>query len=85
MDEHGFDELDRRILTTIIEKFGGGPVGIGAIAASLGEDRGTLEDLYEPFLLQAGFLQRTPRGRIASTLAYRHLGITSPRRDGELF
>jgi Holliday junction DNA helicase RuvB len=85
VDEHGFDELDRRILTTIIEKFGGGPVGIGAIAASLGEDRGTLEDLYEPYLLQAGFLQRTPRGRVASTAAYRHLGITSPKRDGELF
>jgi Holliday junction DNA helicase RuvB len=85
VDEHGFDELDRRILTTIIEKFGGGPVGVGAIAASLGEDRGTLEDLYEPYLLQAGFLQRTPRGRVASTAAYRHLGITSPKRDGELF
>jgi Holliday junction DNA helicase RuvB len=85
VDEHGFDELDRRILTTIIEKFGGGPVGIGAIAASLGEDRGTLEDLYEPYLLQAGFLQRTPRGRVASAAAYRHLGVTSPKRDGELF
>jgi Holliday junction DNA helicase RuvB len=85
VDEHGFDELDRRILQTIIEKFGGGPVGVGAIAASLGEDRGTLEDLYEPFLLQAGFLQRTPRGRIASALAYRHLGIVPPRRDGQLF
>ena len=85
VDEHGFDELDRRILQTIIEKFGGGPVGIGAIAASLGEDRGTLEDLYEPFLIQAGFLQRTPRGRAASALAYRHLGIEPPRRDGSLF
>jgi Holliday junction DNA helicase RuvB len=85
VDEHGFDELDRRILQTIIEKFGGGPVGVGAIAASLGEDRGTLEDLYEPFLIQAGFLQRTPRGRVASALAYRHLGITAPPRDGQLF
>jgi Holliday junction DNA helicase RuvB len=85
VDEHGFDELDRRILATIIEKFGGGPVGVGAIAASLGEDRGTLEDLYEPYLLQAGFLQRTPRGRIASQAAYRHLGIVAPKRDGELF
>src|SRR5215468_3159367 len=85
VDEHGFDELDRRILATIIEKFSGGPVGIASIAASMGEDRGTLEDLYEPYLIQAGFLQRTPRGRIASALAYRHLGITSPRRDGELF
>ena len=85
VDEHGFDELDRRILTTIIEKFGGGPVGIGSIAASLGEDRGTLEDLYEPYLIQAGFLQRTPRGRIASPAAYRHLGVLPPKRDGSLF
>ena len=85
VDEHGFDELDRRILSTIIEKFGGGPVGIGSIAASIGEDRGTLEDLYEPYLMQAGFLQRTPRGRIASASAYRHLGITPPLRDGSLF
>jgi Holliday junction DNA helicase RuvB len=85
VDEHGFDELDRRILATIIEKFGGGPVGVGSIAASLGEDRGTLEDLYEPYLIQAGFLQRTPRGRVASALAYRHLGIVPPRGEGSLF
>ena len=85
VDEHGFDELDRRILQAIIEKFGGGPVGVGSLAASLGEDRGTLEDLYEPYLIQAGFLQRTPRGRIASAAAYRHLGITPPPRDGSLF
>src|SRR5713226_4394042 len=85
VDEHGFDELGRRILTTIIEKFGGGPFGIGSIAASLGEDRGTLEDLYEPYLIQAGFLQRTPRGRIASPAAYRHLGVLPPKRDGSLF
>ncbi|HEX5135285.1 MAG TPA: Holliday junction branch migration DNA helicase RuvB [Thermoanaerobaculia bacterium] len=85
VDEHGFDELDRRILATIIEKFGGGPVGINSIAASLGEDRGTLEDLYEPYLIQAGFLQRTPRGRIASANAYRHLGILPPRKEGSLF
>jgi Holliday junction DNA helicase RuvB len=85
VDEHGFDELDRRILQTIIEKFGGGPVGVGSIAASLGEDRGTLEDLYEPYLIQAGFLHRTPRGRVASAAAYRHLGITAPPREGSLF
>jgi Holliday junction DNA helicase RuvB len=85
VDEHGFDELDRRILSTIIEKFGGGPVGINSIAASIGEDRGTLEDLYEPYLIQAGFLQRTPRGRIASPQAYRHLGILPPRPEGSLF
>ena len=85
VDEHGFDELDRRILSTIIEKFGGGPVGINSIAASIGEDKGTLEDLYEPYLIQAGFLQRTPRGRIVSAEAYRHLGIVPPRREGLLF
>jgi len=85
VDEHGFDELDRRILHTIIEKFGGGPVGVGAIAASLGEDRGTLEDLYEPYLLQAGFLERTPRGRVASAAAYRHMGIVPKPRGGSLF
>ena len=85
VDEHGFDELDRRILSTIIEKFGGGPVGINSIAVSIGEDKGTLEDLYEPYLIQAGFLQRTPRGRIASAEAYRHLGILPPRREGSLF
>ncbi len=85
VDEHGFDELDRRILATIIEKFGGGPVGIGSIAASIGEDRGTLEDLYEPYLIQAGFLQRTPRGRVASLLAYRHLGVVPPHREESLF
>jgi Holliday junction DNA helicase RuvB len=85
VDEHGFDELDRRILSTIIEKFGGGPVGIASIAASIGEDRGTLEDLYEPYLIQAGFLHRTPRGRVATTLAYRHLNIVPPKREGMLF
>ncbi len=85
VDEHGFDELDRRILTVIIDKFGGGPVGVGSIAASLGEDRGTLEDLYEPYLIQAGFLQRTPRGRVASAAAYRHLGIVPPARNESLF
>ena len=85
MDEHGFDELDRRILTAIIEKFGGGPVGVASIAASLGEDRGTLEDLYEPYLIQAGFLHRTPRGRIATEAAYRHKGVLPPKRDGSLF
>ena len=85
VDEHGFDELDRRILTAIIEKFGGGPVGVASIAASLGEDRGTLEDLYEPYLIQAGFLHRTPRGRIATEAAYRHKGVLPPKRDGSLF
>ena len=75
VDQHGLDEIDRRILTLVIERFSGGPVGLSALAHSLGEDKGTLEDLYEPFLLQSGFLQRTPKGRVASALAYRHLGL----------
>ena len=77
----GLDDLDRRILTTIIDRFGGGPAGLSAIAASLGEDKGTLEDLYEPFLLQSGFLTRTPRGRVVTAFAYRHLGLKP--RPGE--
>ena len=74
VDEYGLDEIDRKLLTTIIERFGGGPVGVNALASSIAEDRGTIEDLYEPYLIQIGFLQRTPRGRVASTLAYDHLG-----------
>ncbi len=82
VDHHGLDDLDRRILTTIIDRFGGGPAGLSAIAASLGEDKGTLEDLYEPFLLQSGFLTRTPRGRVVTALAYRHLGLDPRRGEG---
>jgi Holliday junction DNA helicase RuvB len=78
VDEYGFDEVDRKILVTLIEQYAGGPAGIQAIAAAVGEDRGTLEDLYEPFLIQEGFLQRTPRGRIATRRAYEHLGISPP-------
>ncbi len=78
VDEHGFDEVDRKILGTIIEQYAGGPAGIQAIAAAVGEDRGTLEDLYEPFLIQEGFLQRTPRGRVATRRAYEHLGYPPP-------
>lgn len=74
VDAFGLDELDRRMLAAVIEHYGGGPVGLKALAATLGEDEGTLEDLYEPFLLQAGFLQRTPRGRVATVRARRHLG-----------
>ena len=76
VDGHGLDELDRKILVTLITRFGGGPVGLSALSHSIGEDKGTLEDLYEPFLLQSGFLQRTPKGRVASALAYQHLGLT---------
>jgi holliday junction DNA helicase RuvB len=74
VDEYGLDEIDRKLLTTIIERFHGGPAGLNALASSIGEDRGTIEDLYEPYLIQIGFLQRTPRGRIASKSAYDHLG-----------
>ena len=74
VDEYGLDEIDRKLLTAIIERFGGGPVGVNAVASSISEDRGTIEDLYEPYLIQIGFLQRTPRGRVASRLAYEHLG-----------
>ncbi len=74
VDAYGLDELDRRLLATVIEQYDGGPVGLKALAATLGEDQGTLEDIYEPYLLQNGFLQRTPRGRVATALAYRHLG-----------
>lgn len=74
VDAFGLDELDRRMLATMIEQYGGGPVGLKALAATLGEDQGTLEDIYEPYLLQLGFLQRTPRGRMATSRARRHLG-----------
>jgi Holliday junction DNA helicase RuvB len=87
VDEYGLDEIDRKLLTTIIERFGGGPVGVNAIASSIGEDRGTIEDLYEPYLIQIGFLQRTPRGRVASRTAYEHLGYpaSAARNQRDLF
>ena len=86
VDELGFDEVDRKILFTLIDQYRGGPAGIQAIAAAVGEDRGTLEDLYEPFLIQEGFLQRTPRGRVATRRAYDHLGIQPPAgTTGSLF
>nr|WP_296155777.1 Holliday junction branch migration DNA helicase RuvB [uncultured Blautia sp.] len=75
VDQYGLDKIDRRILQTLIVNFQGGPVGLETLAAAIGEDAGTLEDVYEPYLLQNGFLNRTPRGRIASDLAYKHLGI----------
>lgn len=78
VDEYGLDETDRRIIQVIMERFGGGPVGIKSLSASLGEDIGTLEDVYEPFLVQAGFLSRTPRGRVVTPLAYQHLGYELP-------
>ncbi len=78
VDEFGLDDMDARILATIIEKFGGGPVGLATLSAAVGEDPGTLEEVYEPFLMQQGFLDRTPRGRTATALAYRRLGIRPP-------
>ncbi len=76
VDARGLDETDRRLLRALIEKFGGGPVGVETLAAALSEERDTIEDVYEPFLMQQGFLQRTPRGRMATRLAYEHLGLT---------
>ena len=88
VDAEGFDELDRRLLAIIIENFDGGPVGVESLAAALSEDRGTLEDVVEPYLIQQGFLIRTARGRMASAKAWRHLGLTPPPRQpqpGDLF
>ena len=85
VDAFGLDHLDRQLLTTIIDVYDGGPVGLKALAASIGEDRGTLEDINEPYLLQIGMLQRTPRGRTVTARAYRHLGLDPQRASGELF
>ena len=81
VDAHGLDDVDRRLLLTIIEKFQGGPVGLSTLAASTQEEIDTIEDVYEPFLLQLGFLARTPRGRVATDAAYRHLGFDAPNRE----
>jgi Holliday junction DNA helicase RuvB len=81
VDRHGFDEVDRRLLLTIIEKFSGGPVGLGSLAAALSEERDAIEDIYEPFLIQIGFLERTPRGRVATPRAYEFFGLTGPGKD----
>ena len=85
VDEFGLDEMDTRIILALIEKFSGGPVGVTTLAVAVGEEAGTLEEVYEPFLIQQGFLQRTPRGRIATPLAYRHVGITIPSSHPTLF
>ena len=82
VDQFGLDDMDTRILKAIIEKFEGGPVGVKTIAAAVGEDEGTIEELYEPFLVQNGFLKRTPRGRAATALAYKHFGIVMPGNGG---
>jgi Holliday junction DNA helicase RuvB len=85
VDEYGFDEIDRKLLLTIIEKFGGGPVGINTIAAAISEERDAIEDIYEPFLMQIGFLDRTPRGRVATRRAYDYFGLAGPGRDSQLW
>ena len=86
VDPHGFDAMDRRLLLTIIEKFDGGPVGIESLAAAIGEERGTIEDVLEPFLIQQGFMMRTARGRVATSNAYRHFGLSPKQQptNGEL-
>jgi Holliday junction DNA helicase RuvB len=80
VDDRGFDEVDRKLLRTIIDKFGGGPVGVNSIAAAINEERDAIEDIYEPFLIQAGFLDRTSRGRVATARAYEYFGLPAPRR-----
>ena len=85
IDSRGLDMMDNKILSTIIAKFNGGPVGLNTIATAVSEDAGTIEEVYEPFLIKEGFLKRTPRGREATELAYKHLGLTIPEREGELF
>jgi Holliday junction DNA helicase RuvB len=82
IDEHGFDEIDRRLLRTIIDKFNGGPVGVASLAAAMSEERDAIEDIYEPFLIQIGFLDRTPRGRVATPRAYEYFGLTAPGKGG---
>ena len=85
VDKHGFDEIDRKLLLTIIEKYQGGPVGVNTLAAALAEEAEAIEDIYEPFLIQIGFLDRTPRGRVATQLAYEHFGIPLNRKQNALF
>ncbi len=85
IDSRGLDQMDNKILSTIIDKFGGGPVGLNTIATAVSEDSGTIEEVYEPFLIMEGFLKRTPRGREATELAYNHLGITFPAQENTLF
>ena len=85
VDAHGLDEMDNKILTTIIDKFKGGPVGLSTIATAVSENTETIEEVYEPFLIQQGFIMRTPRGREVTELAYKHLGRIKGRNAGELF
>jgi len=81
VDQHGFDEADRRLLKTIIDKFGGGPVGLNSLAAAIGEEKDAIEDIFEPYLIQIGFLDRTARGRVATARAYEYFGLTAPGKE----
>ena len=81
VDAAGLDIMDRKLISAVIDKFGGGPVGVDNLAAAIGEARDTIEDVLEPFLIQQGYLQRTPRGRVATSSAYRHFGIAAPARN----
>jgi Holliday junction DNA helicase RuvB len=81
VDALGLDVMDRKLLQAVIDKFSGGPVGVDNLAAAIGEERDTIEDVLEPYLIQQGYLQRTPRGRIATVAAYRHFGLAAPARD----
>src|SRR5439155_23127515 len=85
VDQLGLDVMDRKLLRCVLDKFGGGPVGVDNLAAAIGEERDTIEDVLEPFLIQQGFLQRTNRGRIATALSYRHFGLVPPAVAGQLF
>jgi holliday junction DNA helicase RuvB len=85
VDLHGLDVMDRKLLEAVVHRFDGGPVGLDNVAAAIGEERDTIEDVIEPFLIQQGFLQRTPRGRVATLAAYRHLGVAPPKSTGGLF
>ncbi len=85
VDDHGFDEVDRRLLRTIIDKFSGGPVGVNSLAAAIHEEKDAIEDMYEPFLIQAGFLDRTPRGRVATARAYEYFGLQPPEKNSRLW
>lgn len=84
IDENGFDHMDRRLLITMIEKFGGGPVGVDSLAAAISEERDTIEDVLEPFLIQQGFMMRTPRGRVVTPHAYLHFGMSPPASISDL-
>jgi Holliday junction DNA helicase RuvB len=87
VDERGFDKMDRALLLTLIDKFGGGPVGVETLAAAIGEERDTIEDVYEPYLIQEGYLARTAKGRTATPLAFEHFGrpVRNPSMQGKLF